>query len=372
MLKVYTREFNLHTDKLYLLSSMDNLLTAPMKNPWVRGFLLLSVVIIGSHYAYIASLSDCVKRINYDGPYQNEDINKDSLFRPIDSLEIKRIHKFWQDFKLESDSGQIFRRLNYSPSREMAIVEHYAEGRKHYGAILLPANYDETRKYPLLLWANGLNQSDPSVKLNSYSIFEQLARELKDYFVIVPSFRGQALVINTHRYCSDGFFGDAFDGATDDALRLLYWTQTNFQTVDPERLAVYGVSRGGTVALLAGSRQPNLNCIVAQTGPTDFLSKSMSNRHKRQYQYQFLSQTNSLPDIRTKIIKSSPLHFIEGFPNDLLLVYGKNDQTVSLVNGKRVVEKLKDKPTLEYAFLEGGHTINYTQQTIDWIRLKNK
>ena len=351
---------------------MGNRLAGLLKNTWVRGILLLTVVIIGSHYAYVASLCDCFKRISYDGPYQNEDINKDSLFRPIDSLEIKQIHKFWQDFKLESDSGEVLRKFNYSPSREMMIVEHYAEGRKHYGAILLPANYDESQQYPLLLWANGLNQSDPSVKLNPYSIFEHLARGLKDYFIVVPSFRGQALVINTHRYCSDGFFGDAFDGATDDALRFLYWTQTNFPTVDPERLAVYGVSRGGTVALLAGSRQPNLQCIVAQTGPTDFLTKSMSNRYKWQYQYQFLSQTNSLPDIRTKIIKSSPLHFIEAFPNDLLLVYGKNDQTVSLVNGKRVVEKLKDKPTLEYAFLEGGHTINYTRQAIDWIRLKNK
>ncbi len=351
---------------------MGNLLTGLLKNIWVRGILLLTVVIIGSHYAYVASLCDCFKRISYDGPYQNEDINKDSLFRPIDSLEIKQIQENWQNFKLESDSGKVFRRLNYSPSREMALVEHYAEGRKHYGAILLPANYDESQEYPLLLWANGLNQFDPSVKLNPYSIFEHLARDLKDYFIVVPSFRGQALVINTHRYCSDGFFGDAFDGATDDALRLLYWTQTNFPTVDPERLAVYGVSRGGTVALLAGSRQLNLQCIVAQTGPTDFLTKSMSNRHKWQYQYQFLSQTNSLADIRTKIIKSSPLHFIETFPNDLLLVYGKSDQTVSLVNGKRVVEKLKDKPTLEYAFLEGGHTINYTQQAIDWIRLKNK
>lgn len=351
---------------------MGNLLTGLLKNIWVRGILLLTVVIIGSHYAYVASLCDCFKRINYDGPYQNEDINKDSLFRPIDSLEIKQIQENWQNFKLESDSGKVFRRLNYSPSREMALVEHYAEGRKHYGAILLPANYDESQEYPLLLWANGLNQFDPSVKLNPYSIFEHLARDLKDYFIVVPSFRGQALVINTHRYCSDGFFGDAFDGATDDALRLLYWTQTNFPTVDPERLAVYGVSRGGTVALLAGSRQLNLQCIVAQTGPTDFLTKSMSNRHKWQYQYQFLSQTNSLADIRTKIIKSSPLHFIETFPNDLLLVYGKSDQTVSVVNGKRVVEKLKDKPTLEYAFLEGGHTINYTQQAIDWIRLKNK
>lgn len=351
---------------------MANLLTGPLKNPWVRGILLLTVVTIASHFAYVASLCDCFKRISYDGPYQNENINKDSLFRPLDSLEINHIQESWQAFQLESDSGQVFRKLNYSPSREMALVEHYAEGRKHYGAILLPADYDENREYPLLLWANGLNQFDPSVKLNPYTIFEQMARKLKDYFIVVPSFRGQALVINTHRYCSDGFFGDAFDGATDDALRFLYWTQTNFSGVNPDRLAVYGVSRGGTVALLVGSRQPNIRCIVAQTGPTDFLTKSMSNKHKWQYQYQFLSQTNSLPDIRTKITKSSPLHFIEAFPNDLLLVYGKNDQTVNIGNGKRVVEKLKNKSNMEYAFLEGGHSINYTRQAIDWIRIKNK
>lgn len=343
-----------------------------MKNPWLRGVLLLVVVVFLSHYVYKWTLCDCRARINYDGPYQNEDINKDSLFRPIDSFEIKKAFATWQDFKVAGDSGRIFRRLNYSPKRELVFVEQYAEGQKHYGAVLLPTDYDETKQYPLLLWANGLSQSDPSVKLTPQNIFANLARELKDYFIVVPSFRGQALVINTHRYCSDGFFGDAYDGATDDALRLMYWTQTNFPTVNQNRLAVYGVSRGGTVALLAGSRQPSIRCIVAQTGPTDFLLESVLERYSWQYQYQFLSQTNSLPDIRAKIIKSSPLHFIEAFPNDLLLVYGKKDQTVGLENAKKVVEKLKDKPNLEYVYLEGGHLINYTQQAIDWIRVRNE
>jgi len=350
---------------------MGNLLTGLLKNIWVRGILLLTVVIIGSHYAYIASLCDCVKRISYDGPYQNEDINRDSLFRPIDSLEIKQIRKFWQDFKLESDSGQILRKFNYSPSREMVIVEHYAEGRKHYGAIILPEGYDEKQQYPLILWANGLNQSDPSVNLTQHGIIAHLIGQLKDYFIAIPSFRGQALVINTHRYCSDGFFGDAFDGATDDALRLIYWTQMSY-SINSKRLAIYGVSRGGTVALLAGSRLPSIRCVVSQTGPTDFLLKSVAQRFSWQYQYQFLSQTNSFPDIRTKIIKSSPLHFIEAYPNHLLLVYGKKDRTVRLSNATKVVEKLGNKPNLEYVYSEGGHMINYTQQAIDWIQLKNK
>ena len=226
--------------------------------------------------------------------------------------------------------------------RKLIVVAHYAEGRKHYGAILFPRAYNSAQKYPLLLWANGLNQADPTVDLENYPL-QHLFRELSDHFIIIPSYRGQALAAFNKRYCSDGFFGDAFDGATDDALRLLHLSQDQFRGIDKNRVAVCGVSRGGTVALLmAGLECQLINATVAIAGPTDFFSKKIYHRYGFQYKYQFLSKKLPPMDLRAKMIKSSPGYFIKNYSNALLLIHGKEDKVVPLENAERIMNGITE------------------------------
>ncbi|MEZ5041752.1 MAG: prolyl oligopeptidase family serine peptidase [Saprospiraceae bacterium] len=342
-----------------------------LNNKWTRGLGVVIIVLFVAVYFYRTNQCDCVARISYKDINLNQGMNIDSLLRPIDNAEVAKTMKDWSQFNLESDSFKVIKSFAYNKQRKLVLVQHFFAGDGHYGAIILPEDYDKSKKYPLLIWANGLNQSNPSVDLFKRSEIQALVGGLQQYFIVVPSFRGQALVINQHRYCSDGFFGDAFDGATDDALRLMHLTKINYPAVDSNRLAVYGVSRGGTVAMLAGIRYPSLHCVAAQTGPSDFLLKSVYRKFGMQYKYQFLSQALPLSSLRTKIIKSSPAHFISYYPNNLLLVYGEQDGTVGLENATFLLNQLQEKKNIEHVFLKAGHNFDYVQPVMEWLKKYN-
>lgn len=334
---------------------------------------LLVLIVLGAVFFLVErSKCDCKRRISYANIQVNDGINRESLFQPADSQEIVDIKQKWRQFDLAIDSANILQRLRFGIERELLVVANDKDGQRHFGALLLPAAFDSTQKYPLLLWANGLNQADPTVFVTNNRLIDEVAKELKDYFIIIPSYRGQALQTYYTRYCSDGFFGDAFDGATDDALRLLHWTRNSFSSVDTQRMALFGVSRGGTVGLLAASRYRQLNCVVAQSGPTNFLSRSVAEKYGKQYRYQFLGEASPIPVLREKMIKSSPLYFAEDYPGDLLLVYGKKDWTVPISNGHQLQEKLNNKENLEFVTLAGGHSAAYTSEAIQWIREHNR
>lgn len=85
------------------------------------------------------------------------------------------------------------------------------------------------------------------------------------FIVVIPSFRGQQLIVGGKKYQSDGNVSDAFDGATTDVLAFLNVALETFGRADESRIAIYGGSRGGTVALLAAFYYRD-NCICYLSG----------------------------------------------------------------------------------------------------------
>lgn len=333
-------------------------------------FLIIGILALLFCYTKFSNKCPCKERISYDRIDVNKEIDLGNLFKPADSLELAAIKASWQDFSTASDSFSIIKEMYYAIDRKLLIIEQYAKGRKHYGAIILPYQYDKKQKYPLLLWANGLNQQDPTSYMED-DFRKKLYADLSNYFILIPAYRGQALSAYGKRYCADGFFGDAFDGATDDAFRLLYLTQTEFKGVDKQRVAVWGVSRGGTVALLMGARDTTINTIISQSGSVDFFAKAVYQRYNLQYKYQFLSKRVPISKIRAKMLKSSPIYFIDNYPNGLMIAHGKNDQLVPIANANRLMEKMKINEQLVTLIDESGHQFNQMNQLADWLKVVN-
>ena len=339
--------------------------------PLKIAFLIFLGVIGFLSFYNVSGSCDCVKRISYDNNDINDGINLDSLFRPADSLELNVVLEEWRKFNPKSESFKVIKQYTYVNKRELTLVEHFAEGQKHYGVILTPSEFDSTQKYPLLLYATGLNQATPIYNLD-HSYIKRLLPKFKNYFIVIPSFRGQAFQIGNEKYCSDGFFGDAFDGATDDALRLLFLAKKQFvKNIDTGRMVSYGVSRGGTIALLAGIRSPELNGVISTTGPTDFSSREVYNRYGFQFKYQYLSEIQTMVELRKKMLRSSPIHFIENISQPIFLLYGKNDRVVPLSNAEGILKKLEGKKDLEYFFAEAGHSFEESDRVVEWLEKYN-
>ncbi len=333
-------------------------------------FLIIGLLALLFCYTKYSNKCPCKERISYDSIDVNQQLHLDSLFKPTDSLELATIKANWQSFSTASDSFSIIKEMYYAIDRKLLIIEQYAEGRKHYGAIIFPYQYDEQQKYPLLLWANGLNQQDPTSYMED-DFRKKLYANLNNYFILIPAYRGQALSVYGKRYCADGFFGDAFDGATNDALRLLHLTQTEFKGVNKKKTAVWGVSRGGTVALLMGARDTTINAVISQSGPVDFFAKVVYQRYNFQYKYQFLSKKEPISTIRAKMLKSSPIYFIDNYRNAIMIAHGKNDQLVPITNANRLMEKMSTNQQVATLIDDSGHQFNQMNQLADWLKTVN-
>lgn len=343
-----------------------------MSNLPLKIAFLIFLGMLGFLSFYNSSSScDCVKRISYDNNDINDGINLDSLFRPADSSELNVVLEEWKKFNPESESFKIIKQYTYVNKRQLTLIEHFAEGQKHYGVILTPSEFDPIKKYPLLLYATGLNQATPIYNLDK-SYIKRLLPKFSNYFIVIPSFRGQAFQIGNEKYCSDGFFGDAFDGATDDALRLLFLAKKQFpENIETTKMVSYGVSRGGTVALLAGIRNPELNGVISTTGPTDFSSREVYNRYRFQFKYQYLSEKKTMRELRKKMLRSSPIHFIENISQPVFLLYGKNDRIVPLSNAENILKRLKDKKDVAYFFPDAGHSFEESDRVVEWLEKYN-
>ncbi|MFK7774562.1 MAG: alpha/beta hydrolase family protein [Saprospiraceae bacterium] len=343
-----------------------------MNNLPLKIGLLIFIGTLGFLSFYNKSITcDCVARISYENNDINDGINLDSLFRLPDSSELKVVLEEWKTFNPQSESFKIIKQYAYVNNRQLILLEHFAEGQKHYGIILTPSQFDSTQKYPLLLYATGLNQATPIYNLD-HSYIKSLLPKFENYFIVIPSFRGQAFQIGDEKYCSDGFFGDAFDGATDDALRLLFLAKKQFsENINTKRMVSYGVSRGGTVALLAGIRSPELNGVISTTGPSDFSSREVYNRYNFQFRYQYLSEVKPMMELRKKMLRSSPIHFVENISQPVFLLYGKNDRVVPLSNAERILKKLEGKNDLEYFFPEAGHSFEESDRVVEWLEKYN-
>lgn len=332
-----------------------------------KSILILGGIILFLMIYYQYNRCECEKRISYSNVNLNDGIDKVTLYKKVDSTFLNNIKQEWKQLGSQIDSFVMETQFNYSTNRSINIINQYLNGQKHYGAIIYPKNYDAHKKYPLILWAEGLNQAKPSVNINN-GVVNKIISQSEDYFILIPSFRGQALIMNNKRFCSDGFFGDAFDGATDDALNFLNLIKNNVDGIDKSRVSIVGISRGGTVALLMGARDSTISSVVSISGPTNFYSEKAFKRYGKQYKYQFLSNTKSIDHIRKKMIKSSPVFFIEDYPNSILLIHGKNDNVVNISHAKAIIDKLSGKDNFEFILNENGHNFYDWEMVVYWIK----
>lgn len=333
-----------------------------MKKKHFQPLLLFILIATIAVISLTRSGNPCARQVSYKNIYVNNGINWDSLFAEPTSVELENTLQDWKKRPLAPKNVEIIKEYKFFYKNYLRLVRHYVGERKHYGAIFLPEGYDQAPpgSLPVLIFAYGLDQQHPVVQVDGWAA-EQLFQELDShYIVVVPSYRGQSLLANSKFYCSDGFFGDAFDGATDDALALLNVTLSSVPAADTTRIAAMGVSRGGTVALLAGVRDRRIQLVVDQSGPTNFLSRRAHSRYFKQYKYQFLNVKKPIPALRKRILASSPYYFTEYLP-DVVITHGAKDRVVPLEQAQIVVDRLEDKGFRGQLIVdiktEGGHNL---------------
>lgn len=267
-----------------------------------------------------------------------------------------------------------------SNSNTLYILSHKVEGLTHYGAVVIPAN-SIGKELPVIVFATGGDgmhkEFDISQDFNHASVqFPNfLGEELDNKFIVViPSFRGQQLIIGDKKYQSDGEVSDAFGGATTDALAFLNVTLKTFQQANENRLSIYGGSRGGTVALLASSIDKRIKRTIVVAAPTDM--KALYQLYPDQFKLLFfndlLAGKITESEARRKFISISPIYFVEELPI-VQLHHDKKDPFVPAEFAKKLVGSLIANGKISYSYFydEGIHGFwsdkNYWKRVQEFI-----
>jgi hypothetical protein len=240
-------------------------------------------------------------------------------------------------------------------------VSHRVYGSKHFGAIIMPTNA-EPGCCPVIVEAKGVSWNYFPLNLSRLDSPSFMGDARRQFIYVVPSYRGEVLNFNGKEYRSEGDRTNAWDGATDDAIAILNAALKTTPQADPNRICVFGRSRGGSVALLMGERDSRIRCVVEWSGPTDWFSLMGHEGWKQQDLFAEGLRTRAKPDetggqlvehflmkavrgeedlnaVRHRMIAASPLYFAKRLPR-VQMHYGEEDTSVPVKNGLQLAKKL--------------------------------
>jgi dipeptidyl aminopeptidase/acylaminoacyl peptidase len=238
------------------------------------------------------------------------------------------------------------------------------------GWLLLPKNYDPTKKYPLLVEVHGgpasavLSHWDGGAGGISATAFSAL-----DYFVLMPNPRGSfgQGEIFTQANRKDFGYGDLRDVlAGVDAVMAKY-------PVDPNRIGIAGWSYGGFMAMFAVTQTHRFRAAVAGAGLSDWLSYYGENSIDRWMIPYFGASVYDDPAVYAK---SSAITFIKQAHTPTLLVVGDRDgecpapqsfEFWHALRDLRVPTQLVVYPNEGHGFVDPDHRRDVLERAVDWF-----
>ena len=200
------------------------------------------------------------------------------------------------------------------------------------GTIMVPRNLDTSKKHPAIVWIHGSGSDQnflgwhPGSYRMYYSASVYLAQQ--GYVIITPDYRG-----------SSGFSRDWATGVhmglgikdSADVLASADYLKT-LPYVDPDRIAVWGLSYGGYLTLSAMTQDPTLfKAGINVAGVVDWATYGAGYTTPR------LGTPVENPGVYRE---SAPIYFMDKLARPLLVLHGTNDRNVQFRDSLRLWDVL--------------------------------
>ena len=253
------------------------------------------------------------------------------------------------------------------PTWGKMINIHWMNGATRVqGWLMFPANYDATKKYPLVVVVHG----GPSAACaNRWSPWTMDAASTMGWFALCPNPRGsfgqgEAFVRGNVKDFGGGDFQDIMAGV--DQLEKDF-------PIDPKRLGIYGHSYGGYMTMWAETQTNRFAAAVAGAGLSDWLSYYGVN-DLDQWMIPFFGA--SIYDDPAVYAKSDPMHFVKNVKTPTLILVGDRDGEVPPEQSVEWWHALKTAgvPVTLVVYPNEGHGLvvpanayDYSLRTIAWF-----
>lgn len=234
--------------------------------------------------------------------------------------------------------------------------------------IILPAHFDETKKYPTLLFCEGGPQS-PVSQFWSYRWNMQIMAA-NGYVVIAPNRRG---LPGFGSEWNEEISGDWTGQCMNDYLSAIDDACKNLPFVDKDRLGAVGASFGGfSVYYLAGHHNKRFKCFIAHDGAFNLESMYTDTEEAwfSNWEYDDAFWNKDMTENAKRTYANSPHKFVDKWDTPILCIHGEKDYRINANQGMGAFNaaRMRGIPTELLLFPDENHWVLKPQNGVLWQR----
>ena len=242
------------------------------------------------------------------------------------------------------------------------------DGKKELVWVMLPANYEEGKKYPTLLFCEGGPQSPVSQFWSYRWNFQIMAAN--GYVVVAPNRHG---LPGFGQEWKEQISGDWTGQCMDDYLSAIDFAADSLPFVDRNRLGAVGASFGGfSVYYLAGHHNKRFKAFIAHDGA--FNLESMYTDTEEVFfsngEYDDAYWNKNRTQRAAKTYENSPHKFVDQWDTPILCIHGEKDYRIVYNQGMGAFNaaRLRGIPAELLIFPDENHWVLKPQNGILWQR----
>ena len=243
-----------------------------------------------------------------------------------------------------------------------------SDGKEMLTWIILPPNFDETKKYPTLLFCEGGPQS-PVSQFWSYR-WNFMIMASQGYVVVAPNRRG---LPGFGQEWLEEISGDWTGQCMKDYLAAIDDAAQNLPFVDKEKLGAVGASFGGfSVYYLAGIHEKRFKCFIAHDGAFNLASMYLETEENWFSNWEYDEaywHRPQLPNAK-KTYHDSPHKMVENWDTPILCIHGEKDYRICYTQGMQAFNaaRMKGLEAQLLIFPDENHWVLKPQNGVLWQR----
>ncbi len=234
--------------------------------------------------------------------------------------------------------------------------------------VILPPEFDPTKKYPTLLYCEGGPQS-PVSQFWSYR-WNFMIMASQGYVIIAPNRHG--LPGFGTKWCEE-ISGDWTGQCMADYLTAIDDASANLPYVDRDRLGCIGASFGGfSVYYLAGHHDGRFKAFIAHDGAFNLESMYTDTEEVwfSNWEYDDAYWNKDATPRARRTYENSPHRFVDRWDTPILCIHGEKDYRINATQGIGAFNaaKLQGVPAQLLLFPDENHWVLKPQNGILWQR----
>ena len=293
---------------------------------------------------------------------------RQSLSAPTDIYMVtpgKTIEKT-QIEQISFENKHILDQLTFGKMQQRWV--NTTDGKQELVWIMLPANYEEGKKYPTLLFCEGGPQSPVSQFWSYRWNFQMMAAN--GYVVVAPNRHG---LPGFGQEWKEEISGDWTGQCMNDYLSAIDDAAQNLPFVDKDRLGAVGASFGGfSVYYLAGHHDKRFKAFISHDGAFNLESMYTDTEEVffSNWEYDDAYWNKNRTARAAKTYENSPHRFVDKWDTPILCIHGEKDYRIVYNQGMGAFNaaRLRGIPAELLIFPDENHWVLKPQNGILWQR----